>query len=884
MATLSVIIPARNEMFLSKTVEDLLANIRGDTEIICVADGNWPNPPVKDNPKVTMIYHSQSIGQRAACNEAAKLSRAKYIAKCDAHCSFDEGFDVKLMEKMEDNWTVAPVMRNLYCHDWVCEKGHRRYQGPEGPCKECGAPTQRDIKWIAKTNPQSTAYCIDPVPHFQYMNEMKQRPEYKKSRDETGLTETFSLQGSFFMMTRKKYFELGINDESWGSWGTQGAEVAIKTWTSGGKVMIVHSTWHSHMFRTQSGPGWGFPYPISGRQVEKAKKTAKKLFFESKWGPKQIYPLSWLVERFWPIKFWTDEDLKQLKKSESKFWTSNDTFFDTNFVSNVSSTQPEVAVTTEETQPKIHCISSIENMDISTPKSDTKRSNSLTKGIVYYTDNRLDAKIMSAVQTHLLRIRTKSISSIVSVALKNGVLGATDFADKNIVLELPRGPLTMFKQILAGLEAVNTDIIYLVEHDCLYPVCHFEFTPDRKDFFYYNENWWKVRVSDGQALQFRAKQLSGICGYTEMFIDHFRKRVARVEKDGFTLRMGYEPGTYSPPRGFDDYKHNVWFSEKPYIDIRHDNNATPTRYRPEEFRHQVVNWKMSDEVPGWGRTKDRFNEFMQEVRGYKEEEIKPMTENSNGLHVETEKDMETEIVTSPNTSSLPSRGIIYYSDCQLAPEILEPCQKQLLRCANGHQIVSVTLKPMDFGENYTLPLERSVLTMFKQILEAIKRSTADILFFTEHDCLYTKEHFQFTPSRKDVYYFNENQWQVDANTGRALFYHCMRLSTMCAYRELVLEHYTKRVERVEKEGFTLRMGYEPGGHKYPRGVDNYGRERFMTPYPLIDLRHTGTVSPSRWKKANFRNQNPLWAWSEAEEIPYWGRTQGRMKEFLEALK
>ena len=167
---LSIIIPARNEMFLAKTIENILENIRGKTQIIAVLDGSWADPQVKDDPRVVLIHYSESIGQRAACNKAALLSDAKYIAKCDAHCGFDEGFDVKLMADMHDDWTIVPVMRNLWAFDWVCPNGHRRYQGPSGVCTECGKPTTKDFKWIGKTNPQSDSYCFNTEPQFQYFD------------------------------------------------------------------------------------------------------------------------------------------------------------------------------------------------------------------------------------------------------------------------------------------------------------------------------------------------------------------------------------------------------------------------------------------------------------------------------------------------------------------------------------------------------------------------------------------------------------------------------------------------------------------------------------------------------------------------------------------
>ncbi len=321
---LSILIPARNEMFLLKTVEDILANIEADTEIIVVLDGELSNPPIPQNPRVNIIYLAKSIGQRAATNLACRLSRAKYVMKVDAHCSFDKGFDKKMIDAFKvcgDSVTMVPVMRNLWAFDWKCyDCGWKKYQGPTPKkCEQCGKTDniKRKIVWVGKRNPQSTSYCFDATPHFQYFEDWKHRPAYEKDKTQKGLTETMSLQGSCWMLTRDKYWQLEICDESFGSWGSQGIEVAVKTWLSGGRVLVNHKTWYAHMFRTQGGD-FGFPYPISHKDQEKAKQFAKNLFFNNKWD-KQIRPLSWLVEKFWPVKGWTDEDLLNLKLNKFSF-------------------------------------------------------------------------------------------------------------------------------------------------------------------------------------------------------------------------------------------------------------------------------------------------------------------------------------------------------------------------------------------------------------------------------------------------------------------------------------------------------------------------------------------------------------------------------------
>ncbi|MBI4136499.1 hypothetical protein HY469_00395 [Candidatus Roizmanbacteria bacterium] len=175
--------------------------------------------------------------------------------------------------------------------------------------------------WIGKPNPQSTSYCFDPTPHFQYFEDWKHRPQYKRDKKEKDLTETMSLQGSCWMLTREKYWGLNVCDEKFGSWGSQGIEVAVKTWLSGGQVLVNHKTWYAHLFRTQGGD-FGFPYKISAKNQEKAKSYARDLFFNNRW-EKQTRPLSWLVEKFWPVKGWSQEDLEKIKRSPFKYPKGN---------------------------------------------------------------------------------------------------------------------------------------------------------------------------------------------------------------------------------------------------------------------------------------------------------------------------------------------------------------------------------------------------------------------------------------------------------------------------------------------------------------------------------------------------------------------------------
>ena len=140
MERVSVLIPARNEFLLKATIDSVLSAARGDIEVIAVLDGYWPEPNIIDDPRVTLIHHTEPVGQRAAINEAARMAKGKYILKTDAHSMFDEGFDVKLAADCEYDWTVLPRMYNLHAFDHVCANGHR-FRLPKDPESRDGLET-----------------------------------------------------------------------------------------------------------------------------------------------------------------------------------------------------------------------------------------------------------------------------------------------------------------------------------------------------------------------------------------------------------------------------------------------------------------------------------------------------------------------------------------------------------------------------------------------------------------------------------------------------------------------------------------------------------------------------------------------------------------------
>ena len=82
---LSILITARNEIYLDKTIRDVLANCEGDVEILVALDGYLPDPQIVLNDNRVVFYHeSTSIGQRQSINKLAKLA---FIQGCSLKSS-----------------------------------------------------------------------------------------------------------------------------------------------------------------------------------------------------------------------------------------------------------------------------------------------------------------------------------------------------------------------------------------------------------------------------------------------------------------------------------------------------------------------------------------------------------------------------------------------------------------------------------------------------------------------------------------------------------------------------------------------------------------------------------------------------------------------------
>jgi len=287
MSKLSVIIPARNEQFLSKTVDDLFDKATGDIEVITMLDGCWADPPLNKHKNLIIVHRGTVHGMRANINAAARIASGKYIMKLDGHCMVGEGFDEILKADCEPDWLVVPSRYSLDPEKW------ERTRGP--------------VDYLMLTFP----YVHDDL-YGKGLHGRKWKGEKglngsfwyrERERKDILIDDIMTFQGSCWFMHRDRFFDIECLDVQMYSIFQEAQELGFKIWLSGGRVVRNKKTWYAHLHK---GKKYGTKYNLSKKAKLEAESKTVDYWMNNKW-PKQTRDFKWFVEKFWPIDGWPDD-------------------------------------------------------------------------------------------------------------------------------------------------------------------------------------------------------------------------------------------------------------------------------------------------------------------------------------------------------------------------------------------------------------------------------------------------------------------------------------------------------------------------------------------------------------------------------------------------
>lgn len=281
---ISVVIPTRGEQFLQKTINDILKKSTTEIEILPVCDGIFQEIEHDDRVKPLML--STTRGMRAAINAGVAEAQGEYILKTDGHCMFDEGFDAKLLANIDATTIVIPRRWRLDPEEWKLsevERGCIDYEYLSYPVDGGGLHGKQ---WNERT--------------VERLN----KPEYL-------IDDQMSFQGSCWFMEKQYFYFLELMDEvSYGPFWQEAQEIGLKAWLSGGRVVTNKNTWYAHLHK---GSKYGRGFKLDGSWKPQGVQFANKWVDEKVWH-KQIYPLSYLVDKFWPVPGWPEDYKSKIDK------------------------------------------------------------------------------------------------------------------------------------------------------------------------------------------------------------------------------------------------------------------------------------------------------------------------------------------------------------------------------------------------------------------------------------------------------------------------------------------------------------------------------------------------------------------------------------------
>lgn len=239
-------------------------------------------------------------------------------------------------------------------------------------------------------------------------------------------------------------------------------------------------------------------------------------------------------------------------------------------------------------------------------------------------------------------------------------------------------------------------------------------------------------------------------------------------------------------------------------------------------------------------------------------------------------------------------SVIYYTSNFLEeknPYFLENTKKQLLKAIGTHPLISVSLKPMDFGHNIVvgekdgLDSGRSHLNIYRQILIGCKQAKTKYVAMAEDDILYSFAHFHtYTPKRSRFAYDMQKLSLFTWTDPPMYSFRTKRkvVNQLIAPRDLLIEALEERFARIPtllEQGMDLpeilsKWG-DPGRYESLLGITPRETEEFYSQTPSIVFSHEHAYG-----YLNHSNKKRLGD-VRMYDIPEWGKASDVLKLFYE---
>ncbi len=201
--------------------------------------------------------------------------------------------------------------------------------------------------------------------------------------------------------------------------------------------------------------------------------------------------------------------------------------------------------------------------------------------------------------------------------------------------------------------------------------------------------------------------------------------------------------------------------------------------------------------------------------------------------------------------------IIYCSSNREKPEFEQRIRDGILKSAGNIPIISVSQKPIDFGQNICVgDVGASGFNFFRQVLIACKAATTKFVTSAEADCLYPPDYFTFIPDRDDVCYRDSNLYVM----GNRRDYFFSKKEGATHAQVVGREFYIRTLEKL----FENAPEWNAEEKNFPK--ERFGKEDvfdkieyYETESPVVQIKTGDSM-----RHYTHSDRTPIY------EIPYWG--------------
>jgi len=219
--------------------------------------------------------------------------------------------------------------------------------------------------------------------------------------------------------------------------------------------------------------------------------------------------------------------------------------------------------------------------------------------------------------------------------------------------------------------------------------------------------------------------------------------------------------------------------------------------------------------------------------------------------------------------------IIYYTANVISEHFMANVQKQILKVVGDTPIISVSHKPVNFGQNIVVDLPRSFYSLYKQVLIGCKEAKTEYVAMAEDDMLYSKEHFDYRPSENTLAY-DLNKWSIFSWTKPPIFSYRPRktMAALIAPRATLIKTLEERFakypvfEEIPKSIYDFYWG-EPGRFEDHLRIPKQKVETYMSSVPSVIFSTPEALAFEHLGKRKAHSQireTKLEPWGTAEEV------------------